>query len=82
MNRERVKIVTSGAGENFLIEIYARPNSHYNRVELSVSQLYICDELLMALQAIFYVIENIHDSLNPVQGMELQEKEQKRQKDL
>ena len=48
--------------------------------ELSVSQLYICDELLMALQEIFYVIQNIHDSLNPVQGMELQEKEQKRQK--
>ena len=45
--------------------------------ELSVSQLYICDELLMALQTIFYVIQNIHDSLNPVQGMELQEKEQK-----
>ena len=34
----------------------------------------------MALQAIFHVIQNIHDSLNPVQGMELQEKEQKRQK--
>ena len=45
--------------------------------ELSVSQLYICDELLMALQEIFYVIQNIHDSLNPTQGMELIEKEQK-----
>ena len=74
MDRERVKIVTSGAGGNFLIEIYARLNNHYNRIELSVSQLYICDELLMALQAIFYAIQNIHDSLNPVQGMELQEK--------
>ena len=34
----------------------------------------------MALQAIFYVIQIIYDSLNPVQGMELQEREQKRQK--
>ena len=66
MNRERVKIVTSGAGENFLIEIYARPNSHYNRVELSVSQLYICDELLMALQAIFYAIQNNKKDKRPV----------------
>ena len=31
----------------------------------------------MALQAIFYVIQIIYDSLNPVQGMELQEKEKK-----
>ena len=31
----------------------------------------------MALQAIFYVIQIIYDNLNPVQGMELQEKEKK-----
>ena len=30
----------------------------------------------MALQPVLHVIQNIHDNLNPVQGIELQEKQQ------
>ena len=45
-----------------------------------MSWLYTCDKLLIAPQAVFYVIQIIHDNLNSAQGMELQEKKQKEAK--